>query len=188
MVKDIQLEDKMFYWFIARTEKHIDLVYKYCKRLSLLEGLEGILERAEGHDLSKFQPEETEPYMWLAWDYKYKAENKTPLVMPSGMKDRIKAATLHHILNNSHHPEFHQSRTTGLLNEEDRDKPPAEAVDATKMEDLDIAEMVADWCAISEERGSNPFTWAEANVNVRWTFTSSQVDKLFNYLQVAWGE
>ena len=47
-------------------------------------------------------------------------------------------------------------------------------IDATKMPDLDVAEMVADWCAVSEERGNHPKTWADKNVNVRLKFTDDQ--------------
>jgi len=188
MLPDIELQDKMFYWFFERTERHITLVQKYCKRLSLLKDLEGILERGEDHDMSKFEAEEAEPYMWLSWWHKSKAESKSTFEMPEDIKNRIKEATLHHILSNRHHPEFHQERKVDLLNNEDRDKPPKRIVDATRMENLDIAEMVADWCAMSEEKGNTPVEWAEANVNIRWKFTEQQTLNIYKYIHSIWKE
>ena len=69
-----------------------------------------------------------------------------------------------------------------------RDKPPEEMIDATKMPDLDIAEMVADWCAVSEERGNTPKSWADKNVNVRWKFTDEQSDLIYEIIDAVWGK
>lgn len=88
-------------------------------------------------------------------------------------------STQHHVLNNSHHPEFHSDKRVGVINRSDRDKPPSEIIDATKMPDIDIGEMCADWFSMSEEKKSNPKDWADKNVNKRWKFTDEQKDLIY---------
>lgn len=70
------------------------------------------------------------------------------------------------------------------LNRNDRDATPDRPTNAAGMNDVDIAEMVADWCAMSEEKGGHPQDWAAKNINVRWNFsdgmrriTMSQIDQ-----------
>jgi hypothetical protein len=167
--------------FQDRTNKHIGLVQKYCK----LIGLEGLEERGQVHDASKFEEPEKLPYVWLTWRYKCK-DDETECVLPEGMDKKIDEATEHHILSNAHHPEFHQEKRSGLLNSKDRDQPPEEMIDSTKMTPLDIAEMVADWCAMSEERGNTPREWADKNVNVRWGFTPEQTAHIYELIDGAW--
>jgi hypothetical protein len=172
--------------FIDRTDRHIDLVRKYCKKLSAHPAGKGLMGRGESHDESKYKKPEIEPYMWLTWRYKCKDEG-VECTLPEGMEEQIEKVTIHHILNNSHHPEFHQDHKVDLLNSSDRDKPPEEIVDATKMPDLDIAEMVADWMAMSEERGNRPKEWVDDNVNVRWKFTDDQRGLIYDLIDYGWG-
>jgi hypothetical protein len=171
--------------FVARTRRHIALVQKYCVWLEERDpNLAGLAARGLVHDTSKFEDPEYEPYVWLTWRYKCK-DDGMPCVLPPGMEARINAATEHHILANAHHPEAHQARRSGLLNTQDRDKPPREMVDATHMGALDIAEMVADWAAMSEERGNTARAWADQNVNVRWRFTPTQVALIDRLIDIA---
>lgn len=172
--------------FNNRTNRHIELVRKYCTKLEeRIPGLDGLHKRSLEHDASKFESKEKIPYVWLTWRYKCE-DAKKPCVLPTGMKRMIDEATEHHILSNAHHPEFHQGKTSNLVNKEDRDKPPKEMVDATKMSKLDLAEMVADWCAMSEERGNTPQEWAKKNVNVRWKYTPEQVKLINQFMEAAW--
>ncbi len=147
----IELETAMIWHFRDRTDRHVALVRKYCERLEKA-GFKGLVQRGLVHDDSKYRDPEMLPYIWLTWRYKCKDDGK-PCVLPDGMEEKIVAATEHHILNNAHHPEFHQKRRSGLINTGDRDKPPSEMIDATGMSETDIAEMVADWAAMGEERG-----------------------------------
>jgi len=175
-------------YFINRTNKHISLVQKYCKKLEdEWPELEGLIKRGKKHDTSKFEDDELIPYIWLTWRYKCE-DDDVECHLPEGMEDEINEATKHHILNNRHHPEFHQDKTENLINEDDRDKPPKKAIDATKMEDLDIAEMVADWCAMSEERGNTPHEWADKNVGKRWKFTKDQEELIYTLIDSVWDE
>ena len=92
-----------------------------------------------------------------------------------------------HVNSNSHHPECHSNQTDNLINRDDRDRPPEEMVDATKMTDLDIAEMVADWSAMSEEKGTNtPMEWADKNVNIRWKFKKEQKELIYKLMNEIW--
>jgi len=59
-------------------------------------------------------------------------------------------------------------------------------VDATKMSDLDIAEMTADWAAMGEERGNSPKEWADKNVNKRWKFTKDQEKLIYELIKSVW--
>jgi len=77
-------------------------------------------------------------------------------------------------------------KNNNLINKNDRDEPPAEMVDATKMPDLDLAEMVADFCAMSEEKGNTPQSWADRNVNKRWKFTDQQSDLIYEIMNKVW--
>ncbi len=69
-----------------------------------------------------------------------------------------------------------------VINEEDRDEPPDDIIDATKMGDIDIIEMVADWCAMSEERGNHSKDWADKNVGVRWKFDKYQTEYIYRLI------
>jgi len=174
--------------FKKRTDAHIALVQKYCRRLEQSSPeLKGLIARGEVHDDSKYNDPELLPYIWLTWRYKCKDDGK-PCELPAGMEEKINQATEHHIMHNPHHPEYHQERKSGLLNTGDRDKPPTEMVNATKMSALDLAEMVADWCAMSEERGNTPHEWAKKNINVRWKFTPEQEKAVYAMMDACWGD
>jgi len=74
-----------------------------------------------------------------------------------------------------------------LINKNNRDEPiGGKIIDATKMKDLDIAEMVADWLSMSEEKNSKPKGWADKNVNVRWKFTDEQKDLIYEIIDGVW--
>jgi len=180
------LDDEMKRHFVERTERHIALVQKYCRLLEdAWDGLDGLIERGEEHDAGKFDEPELDPYVWLTWRYKCQ-DDGVECQLPEGMDDAIKAATQHHILNNPHHPEYHQLETLDVLNEEDRDGPAERPIDGSGMGVLDIAEMVADWMATSEERGNTPRGWAEENMGVRWVFTPEQEDLIYALIDSVW--
>lgn len=174
-------------WFDKRTNNHIELVQKYCKKIEDYdpEKFKGLIERGKIHDDSKFKDPEMEPYIYISWKYKCK-DDGVDFKLPEGMDDKMNEATEHHILNNSHHPEYFCDKTENLINTNDRDKTPDEMIDATKMEDLDVAEMVSDWCSMSEERGNSPKSWADKNVNVRWKFTDKQKELIYELIEEIW--
>ena len=174
-------------WFVKRTNNHISLVQKWCRTLEEYDPImfKGLVERSETHDDSKFEEPEMTPYIYTTWQYKCKDDGKE-FNPPQDIKDQMNQATFHHIKNNTHHPESHTEQTQNILNREDRDKPPETLVDATKMKDLDIGEMVADWLAMSDEKKSNPKNWADKNVNIRWKFTDQQKDLIYKLIDEVW--
>jgi len=177
---------KMKDWFEKRTNKHIESVQKYCKKIADYDDrFKGLVEQAKDHDQTKFKDPEVDPYVYTTWKYKCK-DDGTEFECPKEMEDKMTEATEHHIKNNSHHPEFHCDKETNLINENDRDTPPEEMIDATKMPDLDLAEMAGDWMAVSEERGNSPKSWADKNVNVRWKFNDNQKDLIYELIKEVW--
>lgn len=175
-------EKEMKDWFKERTSRHIGLVQKYCKRLS--DEYPGLIKRGETHDKSKWEEPEYTPYLLITWQYKMKDNGKS-FDPPADIKEKMSRATEHHVKNNSHHPEYHSKKEVGVINREDRDKPPEEMIDATAMPDLDIAEMVCDWCAMGEEKGNTAKYWADKNVNIRWKFTDEQKSLIYRLIEKA---
>lgn len=175
--------------FESRTNKHIKLVQKYCKRIHdyAPERFEGIVELGRDHDQSKFEEPERTPYVRLTWKHKF--DNYESYKKPGMIEDddEINDATLNHIKHNMHHPEYWTDKKENLLNEDNRDEPPEKIIDATKMPDLHIATMVADWCAMSEELKNNtPQEWADKNVNKRWKFTDKQKNLIYELIDAIW--
>jgi len=173
-------------FFDKRTKRHIDLVQKYAQKIvNTNPDLADIVEQASKHDSSKYESPEHEPYVYLTWDYKCKNEGKDYKI-PDNIDDN-KAST-HHVKHNRHHPEFHDEESgDDCINKDDRGAAPEQVVDGSKMKDIDVAEMVADWCAMSEElEEDTPKTWADNNVNKRWKFTDTQVELIYKLIADIW--
>lgn len=178
--------NQMIDYFYKRTKNHIDLVKKYIDKIYLLNPTKykGLLDRKEIHDQSKYKDPELEPYIFITWKYKCEKEGKS-FEIPQKIQDLNHQATFYHIKNNRHHPEFHDPNVTDKnLNKKDRDEVPQKITDGTNMSDIDIAEMVADWMAVSEERNSNPVEWANKNINTRWKFSDNQINQIYKLLKL----
>lgn len=178
-------QQEMEKWFHKRTDRHIKLVQKYCNKIYEhdKQKFKGIIERGKQHDASKYEEPEYEPYIYITWQYKHK-NNGEDYAPPENMKEKMHAASEHHVKHNQHHPEYYDNSKKELINKKNRDLPPEEMIDATKMSDLDIAEMVADWMAMSEELGDNPVDWANKNVNKRWKFNDGQQKLIYELLEL----
>jgi len=178
--------DEMKEWFDKRTGDHIGNVQAYCHKIAKeFPEFAELIERGEKHDQSKYKYPEMDPYIYTTWKYKCQDDGKD-FECPDGMEEKMNEATEHHVKNNRHHPEFHCDKEVDLINREDRDKPPEDLIDATKMKDLDVAEMCADWMSMSKERGGKPQDWAKKNVNVRWKFTDKQEELIYKILDGVW--
>lgn len=181
---------KMKDFFDKRTNKHIERVQKYCKKIADYDKdrFGKLVEQAKDHDHSKFKDPEIEPYLYVTWSYKCK-DDGVDFDPPEGMDDKMNEATTHHVLHNSHHPEFHAGEDSEVINKEDRDSPVRDKIiDGTKMPDLDIGEMVADWVSMGQEKGNSAKGWADKNINVRWKFTESQKDLIYELIEVCEGK
>lgn len=183
MIEKLNYTKEMEDWFNERTNNHINLVKKYAKLIEEYDPktFKGLAEVAELHDDSKLNDDiEKIPYIFISWDYHCK-DLKKDFKIPEDIKEKMQEATLHHVKNNKHHPEFWAGETANI-NREDRDKPPKEMVDATEMPDLYIGEMLADWLSMSEEKGTSVKDWANKNVNIRWKFTDHQKDLIYDII------
>ena len=187
-------KDEQYKWFINRTNKHVSLVKNAAKKIvGAYPEFEDLLKQVEVHDASKLEEPEKTPYVSITWRHKLENERgefdpinnkgyQTPGLLA---KEDENTATLHHITTNSHHPEYHlKDKQDANINSKDRDKSNS-CVDATAMPDLDIAEMVADWQAMSEELGKNTSRqWFNKQKDVRWHFSAKQEQLIDGLLRV----
>ena len=175
-------------YFKKRTEMHIALVRKYAHHIEKAFPIySGLYQNSAKHDDLKFQEPERSPYIVLSW--KKKIENSgREFQIPEDVKDAIWKATEHHIKNSPHHPEYFQDKNLGLLNKNDRDGIPEVAIDATLMPDIYVAEMVADWMAMSEELGTSLTGWIDKVVGKRWKFSEKQkgiIDEIVGFFKLS---
>ena len=175
--------------FHKRTNYHIDLERKYLQKIIDLDDprLDNyILEKEKIYDESKFKEPELSPYIILTWSYHQKDLNKK--FEPSeDIKTKMQVASFHHVKNNEHHPEaWDEDSKVDSINRADRDTPPEKIVDATKMPLTYVASMIADWCAMSEEKKTCPYERAKKNINVRWKLNEDQTKLIYDLLDKVW--
>jgi len=169
--------------FEERTRMHIGLVQKSSKKIAeKYPEFVKLPEIAEEHDASKFEDPEHAPYVSLTWKMRQGHKNKTPGEI--GVEDENEA-TMHHIKNNAHHPEYWlEDKGEANIDPEDRSKS-KKCVDASEMPDIAVAEMVSDWQAMSEELKKNTAReWFEKQKDVRWHFSKHQVELIDKLLKV----
>jgi len=182
--------EEMVDHFITRTHYHIKLVHKYADHIAQIamqepEALSLVLSVQKHHDASKFEEPEYTPYIWVSW--KYHMGLKFPKI-PVELEQAMHNATMHHITYNQHHPEYWVGESDKIhLNRLDRDTPHVKGNDATRMPYLALAEMVADWCAVAEERRTCVHDWAKMNIGTRWLFTEEQQNQIHTFIRAAWG-
>ena len=172
-------------WFEERTANHIKMVqYAAQKIVDAYPELNGLLDKVKEHDASKLQEPERTPYIELTWKHKF--DNYKSYKTPGDVDDKaINKATLHHILNNAHHPEFHlEDKGDANIDPTDRDKS-MEVIEIPAMDELSIAEMVADWESMSQELKNNTAReWYDKQKGVRWNFTPEQDAWIDKFLKV----
>ena len=162
--------------FYERTKHHIALVnIFYSKIISKYPELQN--EYFLLHDDSKFHESEQKGFVYLTWNY-YCLRKKIPFILTEEQKQLTISATIHHILHNKHHPEYWDKDFT--IN---KDGIPITPVNATAMPSKYVAEMIADWLAMSNEKQTNPFDWAEMTIGKRWIFTEEQQELIYKLLK-----
>ena len=124
-----------------------------------------LIERSRTHDASKFQEPEYTPYLWITESYRCKRLN-IPFKYPQGIETETKIATEHHVMHNSHHPEYHGDINTMPL--------------------VDIIEMVCDWAGMAEElhQGTSARPWAEKTIGTKWRFDKLTSDLIFKNIDL----
>jgi len=198
IMEDVETTEEMEQHFNDRTSKHIELVQQAAKKIEQAHILNGedcgnLMNRVVVHDASKFEEPERTPYISITWRHKLEDEQgeydpinnkgyQTPGLLA---KEDENQATLHHVTTNSHHPEFHlKNKEDANINVEDRDKSD-KVVDVSAMPAIDIAEMIADWQAMSEELQKNTAReWFDKQKDVRWHFSDEQVELIDKLLKV----
>jgi len=180
-------------YYLERTNKHIGLVQGAAAKIekAYSEEFAGLVEQAEDHDSSKLEEPELTPYVAITWRHKLEKESgkfdpikgkgyQTPGKLEKKEEDD---ATLHHIRNAKHHPEHWLDDKTKANLGTNRDDS-IECVDASKMPDMDVAEMVADWAAMGEELGNEAREWFNKVKDVRWHFSKHQEELIDRLLGV----
>lgn len=181
---------EMFDWFNERTNQHIALVKKYAEKLVKHDPkkFKLLVENTKMHDASKFEDPEHIPYVHRTWMHKCETYKPSQEII-----QQTHEAIVHHVMNNKHHPEYWSEKTEALSRYAESRierqggewyQPTANNIDATRMPSARIAEMVADWCAMAEELGTNCKEWADKKVNVRWRFTGEQKKLIYELIQV----
>ena len=192
--KDEAYKEKEKY-FVDRTNKHISLVKRAAEKLvGAYPEFKDLLQNVETHDASKFEEPEKTPYIEITWRHKLEDASgdfdpikdkgyKKPGTLP---KPEENEATIHHITTNSHHPEYYvKDKSLVALNPKDRDKGSGQALDASDMPEISIAEMVCDWQAMTEELKKNTTReWFDKQKDTRWYFSDKQVELIDKLIKV----
>jgi len=184
------ISDQMRDYFKYRTGYHLWCVRKWSDKIAALNRPEIDrrlldLER-DDHDEHKWTEPEYSPYVLITWRYKCQREG-IEFMLSDEVKKQLHEATFHHIKNHKHHPEYwDESATIDHLNHVNRDEPTKNMVNGVGMPLTYIAAMVADWCAMSEELSGSPKEWANKNVNIRWSFDSTQVAFIYDLIKSVW--
>lgn len=120
--------------------------------------------RADVHDISKISEEEYDPYLRITWHHNPDNDYQ--------MDDEAQAAAdlaiAHHYAENSHHPEYH--------------------TDTEEMSVEDIAEMVADWAALSAERGTSLKGWVKSVVGPKYIFSPDKEKFIYEIIEKVFPE
>lgn len=154
---------EMVDFYEKRTANHINRVQKNIQTIIKNTDIDKkeLLKRSKEHDKSKYSKKEREPYIWLTWWYKEKGEGRD-FKYPDDIKDKVKNAAKSHVKTNLHHPEAHSN--------------------PNDMSDIDIAEMVADWAAMSQELGTSLKGWTDKNVGSKWKFNDEKKKLIYDLI------
>ena len=164
--------------FIDRTIEHNKLVNKYAQKIG---------HTYSYHDYDKLSS--------LLDDYSLMFKGN----ITDDENKRYNNATIAHISNNPHHPEFFLNKVDSKKLKSFTRENPIMNLDCSRMTDPAIQEMCCDWCAMSEEFGNSPLDWADKHLGVlgdvpyknipttgRWLFTDRQLDYIYDLLIGLW--
>lgn len=154
--------------FLTRLQAHVYLVNKYAAKIDKHYPL---------HDQSKVD-------LLLTG---YRLYSKPKQERTEEEQEALDLATLIHIKASSHHPEYWSD--TNLTGFTRSNYTPNGPIDATSMSESALQEMCCDWCACSEEFGTNtPFEWFDRVNGTRWLFTPEQQMYIKLTLEKLWNE
>lgn len=131
---------KLVQMVVDHMSKNVDFLCNPSKKEEYTKAINIVKDRIKLHDDSKYSEEEFEPYRRKFFPTEDERNNEE---LQQIIEDNFKQATDHHYKCNSHHPE-HWMDEDGSCH----DMP------------LDcILEMIADWNAVSIDKGSNMIDW-----------------------------
>lgn len=175
----LQITNEMKNEFHRQLELHVVMIRSrmYSMMKILPQYKHELHRRMFVHDLSKLTDEEQLPGQIL---YAWKRLN--PYWKPSLRQAQAMLYAIHkHVTTETHHPEYYDKLRVPapFIPEVNIPTQPKTVIDATTMPDIDIIEMVCDWCAASEERGGSAYQWAIQNINKRWKFNEHQTELIY---------
>ena len=184
----IKITQEMENQFTNRTKKHINFVVRFYE--IYYTRMKKALPRQDlYHDVSKFKEPERTPYIYITWNY-YCKDRGIAFELTPELNKVLNMATNHHVKNNGHHPEFwYKNKEVNLIPLDDRDKFDPSAIPTIVIPYMDhdyMVEMCADWCAMSKEKGTNPFDWANKVLGKRWKFPPDETKEIYEILKVIW--
>lgn len=157
---DIKPTNEMVSFFKERTKTHIKYVYENCRLLAAR--YPELIYRGKLHDISKYGEYEYIPYIWMTWKYKMKNDGKVFEYPSNTLETSVEMAVDHHYKSNRHHPEFHEN--------------------SNDMTEIDIAEMVCDWYAMSMEFGDDVKKWANKSIK-RYRFNDDNAKLIYQFIE-----
>ena len=161
-----------------RNKAHVEGVQKFGMKLNG--------RKFEGHDKDKFYDLHI-PYMLITLGYN--KDVKDDLGMDEEMDRFLRWATYRHVISNPHHPEYwdkENAKVNADVAYKDRDKPRSVIIDATKMPNNYLDEMICDWASVGAERGNSPQSWLENGKDTKWKFTDEQLKYMFDQMEKIW--
>jgi len=134
--------------------------------------------RGRNHDSDKLKDPLLIPYVYMSAMYKDKA-----LTIDDEMKNRIAQAKFDHVKTNPHHPEFWDKSLIENPFKVHGRFAKSKVINASKMDDDSILEMVADWTAMGIEMGDSARSWADKVIKKRFDFTSQQIELIYKAIK-----
>jgi hypothetical protein len=186
----IKITPEMVDHFKGRTNLHINLVKKYANKLmpflekNNISWISEFKNNINRHDNTKLQ--NLVPYVLITWEY-YCKRKGIPFEITNKYRKRMHNATMQHCMHDKHHPEYWDPNfSSKMINFNNGDEPTNTIINATKMNAVSLAEMVCDWCAVSEEKNTCPYEWLDKNLNTRWYFNNGQIKFVKQILKIIW--
>jgi len=186
------ITEEMIEHYITRTTKHVNLVKAngnyIINNMSIPDDQKfEFLNLLSVHDKSKFENPEKDLYVLISWKYHIEEDKFKEMNLPQWLQEKMVKISEVHLKNNKHHPEYWDDNLiSGFLDTQDRDDIDDNLiVNAKKMPNINILEMVCDWTAISQEMHNNSDStqWANDNVNKRWLFSDEQVNLIYKAIK-----
>lgn len=150
--------------FDKRTNYHIDLVNKYAKLIHDNTDIQlspSFLDNVKKHDRSKFYSELYYGYLWINAVYNFKSKYPN-----NDIKQLADSACFKHYSLEEHHPEHF--------------------IDCNDMTPSNIAEMCADWAAMSEELKTSLSEWYINVALKRYKFDRehrNMIENIINFIE-----